>query len=258
MINGSVFFSELLNRNEVLFWFGTVCLGFAGILFGISLVDQTQVLGVNAWYKPIKFSLSTTAFVWSMAWYLVYLNKPDFTNFFSWSVVLLLGFEIVYIAIQASRGELSHFNDASAFRTTMFSLMAIAATTVSLLTAWAGIEFFRGQFDQLPRYYLWGIRSGILLFVIFSLQGFVMGSADSHTIGGEMGGPGLPFLNWSTIVGDGRVAHFIGMHALQVVPLLSYFLLRSTKITLLITALYGLLAFFTLMQALQGRPFIKM
>jgi hypothetical protein len=250
------FWNELQTRNEILFWFGLGCLAFALVLFSISIWDDTRVLGSNAWYKPIKFSLSTTLFSWAMAWFLFYLAKPEFTTFFSWSVILLLGFEILYITLQASRGEMSHFNISTGLTSNLYSLMAIAATLVTLLTAWAGVEFFRGTFNDLPDHYLWSIRCGILLFVVFSLQGFVMGSANSHIIGGEMGGEGIPFLNWSLLFGDLRIAHFIGMHALQVIPLLSFYLLKSTRFTLLFAALYGLMAIVTLVQALQGKPLL--
>ncbi len=60
-----------------------------------------------------------------------------------------------------------------------------------------------------------------------------------------------------TKYGDPRIAHFIGMHALQVLPLVSFYLLKNTKATILLSALYLLLAVYTLVQALQGKPFIK-
>jgi hypothetical protein len=47
------------------------------------------------------------------------------------------------------------------------------------------------------------------------------------------------------------------MHALQVLPIAFYYLLRNTKATIAFSILYGLLAVFTLIQALQGRSLFK-
>jgi hypothetical protein len=47
------------------------------------------------------------------------------------------------------------------------------------------------------------------------------------------------------------------MHALQVLPILSYYVLKNIKLTVGLSVVYGLLAMLTLIQALQGRPLIK-
>ena len=80
-----------------------------------------------------------------------------------------------------------------------------------------------------------------------------MGSRLTHTIGGPDGEAGIPILNWSTKYGDPRIAHFIGMHALQVIPIVSFYLLKNTKATVILALLYFALAVFTLVQALQGK-----
>lgn len=250
------FVETLRERNAVLFWFGLVNLVAALGFIILSKAAPMEIVGANGWYKPIKFTLSTTLLVWAVSWFSGYLPAGRDMDIVNWGLVIFLGFEILYIGIQASRGEMSHFNLSTPFSRSMWSLMALAATGATLLVGYVGLKFASGDFPELPDYYLWSIRLGIMIFVIFSFEGFVMGANLSHTIGGPDGGTGLPFLNWSRTFGDPRVAHFIGMHALQVIPLLSWYLLRNISLTVVISVLYGALALWTLVQALGGKPLI--
>ncbi len=248
------FFQELRIRNESLFYFGAICFFAALIFLAMTRFTSTQVMNVNAWYKPFKFAFSTFLYAWAIAWYCAYLPSLNL-KLTNWIIISMLGFEIIYIAIQAGRGQLSHFNLSSPIYSVLYSFMAMAASIVTIWTAYIGVLFFTTKIHAIPEYYLWAIRMGIFIFVLFSFQGFVMGSRMSHTIGGPDGGPGIPILNWSKKFGDPRIAHFIGMHALQVLPLLSYYLIKNTKVTILIGLCYFTLAALTLMQALQGKPF---
>jgi NO-binding membrane sensor protein with MHYT domain len=89
------------------------------------------------------------------------------------------------------------------------------------------------------------------------LEGFAMGSRLNHSVGAFNDNSNWLIVGWSKTVGDLRVAHFIGMHALQVMPILSYYLLKSNKLTIGLSILYGLLALATLVQAMQGKPLLK-
>lgn len=213
----------LKDKNTVLFTFGLINFILA-ILFAISSkLYPIEISGVNGWYKPVKFALSIGIYVWTMAWLTGYLVPGQTIQWFNWITVLTLGFEIVYIGLQASRGQLSHFNLSTPLYSALYTLMATAATVATLAGGYIGLRFFTDPLPALPNYMLWAIRWGIGLFVVFSLEGFVMGARLTHTIGAANGGISLPFLNWSRQYGDPRVAHFIGMHALQVLPLSAYF-----------------------------------
>jgi hypothetical protein len=250
------FIQQLKSRNETLFYYGFICLVVAFVFLLLTKFTTTQVYNVNAWYKPFKFAFSTFLFAWAMAWYCHYL--PSFNiKLFNWVVILLLGFEIIYIAFQASKGQLSHYNISTPVYSVLYSMMALAATLVTLYTAYVGILFFKNDFPNLPTYYLWAIRLGILIFVIFSFEGFAMGSRLNHSVGALNDNSNWFVLGWSKTVGDLRVSHFIGMHALQVLPVLSYYFLKTTKLTIGLSIIYGLLALITLIQAIQGRPLIK-
>jgi hypothetical protein len=248
------FLDSLRLRNEPLFFFGLVCLVLSVVFLLLARFSNGQVMGINAWIKPAKFAVSLAIYAWTMAWFCHELAPSFNVKPFNWTVILMLGFELAYIAWQAGRGQLSHFNISSPVYSALFSLMATAITVVVFYTAYIGVLFFSRDFPHLPDYYVWSIRIGIALFVIFSLEGFAMGARLTHTIGGPDGGPGLPVVNWSTRYGDLRVAHFIGMHALQVLPLLSFYLLKDLRMTVFLGFLYGALAGFTLVQALGGKP----
>ena len=250
------FIQQLKYRNETLFYYGLLCLILAAIFILLTKFTNTQVYHVNAWYKAFKFAFSTFLFAWAMAWYCYYL--PHFNiKIFNWSVIILLGFEIFYIAFQASKGQLSHYNISTPVYSALYSMMALAATLVTLYTAYVGVLFFTNSFPELPHYYLWAIRMGIIIFVIFSFEGFAMGSRLNHSVGALNDNSNWFIIGWSKTVGDLRVSHFIGMHALQVLPILSYYVFKNTKWTIGLSFVYGLLALVTLIQAVQGRPLIK-
>ena len=251
------FLLELKDRNEVLFWFGLLNLFTVILLLILSVLRPVEFGGVNGWYKPMKFALSTAILSWSMGWYTGYLAKGSDIDIFNWLIVITLTFEVAYIALQASRGEASHYNLSTSGYSAMFSMMALAASVATLAVGYIGCKFFIAPPSNLPDYYLWSIRLGIMLFVIFSFEGFAMGSRLSHTVGGTDGSRGLPFLNWSYFFGDLRVAHFIGMHALQILPLLAWYLIKDLKLTIVLFVLYSCLAVFVLLQALQAKPFLK-
>ncbi|MEZ0484391.1 hypothetical protein [Fibrella aquatica] len=250
------FLQQLHQVNPLLYTFGWVCLLGAGLCLALTLFTHTQVMGVNAWYKPMKFCLSTTLLVWTMGWFGQYLGRSEAVVAYSWGMIGLLGFEIVYIVLQAGRGQLSHFNLSTPLYAGLYSLMAIAATGASLWTGYIGFLLFRADLSALPRAYVWGIYWGIGLFVLFSMQGFAMGSRLTHTIGGPDGSPGLPIVNWSRRYGDLRIAHFLGMHALQVLPLLGFYVLRSSRWLVVVSLCYALFTAAIFWQALRGKPLL--
>lgn len=252
------FIQELKNKNALLFYFGLANILLAFILFIVSKYNNTQVDGINAWYKPIKFGLSIGSYCLTIAWYMSYLQQNKEIKILSLIIFMMLLFEIIYISIQAYKGQYSHYNLSTPTYSLLYSFMAIAATTVSILTAYLAYKFFTYDFKDLPIYYIWSIRFGLILFVIFSLEGFLMGSNLSTTIGaGNNQGARLTFLGWSMEYGDLRVAHFFGMHALQIIPLVSYYLLKDLKSTIVIAIIYFILALYVLIQAIKAKPFIS-
>jgi hypothetical protein len=251
------FIIELKQRNPVLFYNVAVYTLLAILCLALALTTKTQVQGANVWYKPFKFCVSSAILISSVAWYMHYLQRPNFTAVVTWGFVLLFFIENAYIIIQAARGQMSHFNVGTPFYSAMFSVMALSAIGITLLTLAVGLLFFSSDFKFLPSYYVWAIRLGTIIFAVYALQGLVMGSRLSHTVGAPDGGPGLPVVNWSTRFGDLRIAHFLGMHALQIIPLLAYYVVRNNKGVIILAIAYTAVTTFIFVQALNGKPPVK-
>ena len=88
----------------------------------------------------------------------------------------------------------------------------------------------------------------------------------AHSVGVEDGGPGLPLTGWSTTGRDLRVAHFVGLHGLQALPLIGFpltgfgsgWLLPGHRMALVWTTALSFLGLVVLLtwHALRGQPLI--
>lgn len=91
-----------------------------------------------------------------------------------------------------------------------------------------------------------------------------MRTMGGHTVGAPDGGPGLSGTGWSTAHGDLRIPHFIGLHALQVLPLIAFMMRRRrlsgdtrVRVTLTAAGSYFTLVVLLLIQALRGQPILR-
>jgi hypothetical protein len=193
-----------------------------------------------------------------MSWYMVYLNNRRAVTLYSWVMIITMLIEMSIIVWQAANGRLSHFNISSHFHGNLFKLMGVAITVFTLWTLYIGILFFRQKEYpiDLPPSYIQGIRLGILFFVLFAFEGGQMAAMLKHTIGAADGGEGLPVLNWSKAYGDLRVAHFFGMHSLQLLPFVGFYLARTKTTLYLFAATYFLFVLILYWQALSGYPLL--
>ena len=252
---------RVLHRvNPALSGTGWLNVALAALALVLLLVDHRLIAGAPAWLKPLKFSLSIVAFAWTLGWLLADLPAPAqrSVQVLSWGVALSMLVEQAVIFAQAARGTTSHYNASTPLNALLFGLMGLFIVVNTLLTAWALYLAWRYQ-PHGPAGYVWGLRLGLLMFLVGSLLGGFMIHHLQHTVGAPDGGPGLPGLGWSTRAGDLRAAHFLGMHALQALPLLGWALSRAlpqqaVALTWTGTALYAGAVAGLLLLALAGRP----
>ncbi len=206
------------------------------------VVDPRVITGAPAWMKPLKFAISIAIYGATLLWMLTFIpDRPRLVAVISWGIFFALGIEMVLIVMQVLRNTTSHFNVATSFDAAVFTTMGSMIAGLWLLTAIVAFLLVRRRFAEAP--IVWGVRLGLIAGLLGMAVAFLMtqptpeqdaldaatGSSPivgAHAVGVADGGPGLPVVGWSTEGGDLRVAHFVGLHALQVLPLLGLALAR--------------------------------
>ena len=132
------------------------------------------------------------------------------------------------------RGTTSHYNEGTAFDAGVFYAMGGIVTLVLIATIAAGVLALRerGIDLGLAAGLRWGIAVCVLGMAAATTMIFNRGTNETggHTVGGPDGGAGMPITGWSLEHGDLRIGHFIGLHALQLLPLLAWGLLQFTRL----------------------------
>jgi hypothetical protein len=241
-------------------------------------LDPRIITGAPAWLKPTKFALSTAIYSLTLAWVFSFLPTwPRMRRIVGRTTALVMLAEIAIIDLQAWRGTTSHFNVATPLDAVLFSTMGIAILAQTLASVAVAVALWKQAFAD--RAFGWALRLGMTLTIVGAMMGGMMPGptraqlaqaeatgrltlAGAHTVGAPDGGPGLPVTGWSRQHGDLRVPHFVGLHAIQVLPLLTLLVLRRrddrtrVRLALMAGAAYSLTFALLLIQALAGRPLI--
>lgn len=258
---------ELYRRNPVLTTFAALAASGLPLMAVACTFDTRLVTGLNPWIKPMKFTASFAVYFATFGWLLSYLPRPRrAVRVISWVTGLCVLLEAPVLVLQAARGVTSHFNNATPLDATLFGMMGVGAFTQMVTLAWALVLFCTRKVE-LPRLPLQGIRAGLALWLLGIVPGIAMLMLGGHNVGVADGGPGLPLLNWSTLGGDLRIAHFLGLHAIQVLPLAGLVLYRLAKaaperrlqvVFTLFVAGYALAMIAAFAQAMAGMPLVAL
>lgn len=247
--------------------------------FGL-LLDPREIGGAPAWLKPAKFAVSLGIYSLTLAWVFTYLpDWPRVRRVVGRMTAAVMLIEAAIISLQAARGTTSHFNVSTPLDGILFGIMGLAIFAQTAASVAVAAALWRRRFAD--RAFGWALRLGMTMTIVGALTGGLMTRATeaqllearasgritiagAHTVGAPDGGPGLPVTGWSTRHGDLRVAHFAGLHAVQVLPILTLVAFRGRgeqarlRLTLAAAALYVSAFAALLLQALRGVPLVAL
>ena len=259
---------------------GALMLVVAGASVIGMLVDPRIITGAPAWLKPFKFAVSTALYSLTLAWIFGWLSDwPRVRRVVGWTTAIVFVLEVALIDAQAWRGTTSHFNVSTTLDGVLFFVMGGAILLQTLVSVAVAVALWRQRFTD--RALGWALRLGMTLTIVGALTGPLMTRptaaqlaevraggrmtiSGAHSVGGVDGGPGVPVTGWSREHGDLRVAHFIGLHAIQALALIAVALRRwrapeavRVKALLAAAASYASLFLLLLWQALRGHSVVS-
>ncbi|RZU49226.1 hypothetical protein EV385_0967 [Krasilnikovia cinnamomea] len=251
-------------------------MGVAALATLVGIVADPRVLtGVPIWLKPFKFAVSFGVYTLTIAWMLSLLpRRSRLAEWAATAIVATAAVEMAVIVGQVVRGQTSHYNETTPLNAALWQAMGTAIMVLFaaqfVVTA---VLLRQRQADRVAGY---GLRLGLGLSLLGLAAAIPMvlptaapdtpGIAGAHSVGVPDGGPGLPLVGWSTVGGDLRVGHFVGLHALQALPLLALLLGRfaghldeavRARLMLVAGAAYGGLTVLLTWQALRGQPLLR-
>lgn len=232
------------------------------------LVDDRLRYGVAIWVKPIKFEVSLAVFFATLAvcarWLPAATAGGRGHGALATCVVAATAVEMAWILGAAALGTGSHFNQSTPVAAALFALAGVLAVGFTAATAVYGVAIWRSPEGPRSPALRFGVAAGLVLtFALTVVFAATMARNGSHLVpaGGSDAG-GLPGMGWSRTVGDLRVAHFFGTHAMQAVPAVALVAaaLMPPRPATAATAAFAVawLAFSVavFVQALAGQPFL--
>jgi hypothetical protein len=260
-----------LKHTKSLFWLAVICVVVAVALIPLWILDSRQLLGVSVWEKPIKFYISVAIFSFTYSWLSSFLTRGGrWVKLTGFVIAMSLAVEIVIILAMASIGETSHFNVSTPTAIAIWSIMATFISIVLFSTIFISLMILfqkQQEFNLKLALALGSINTAVGMGLAYLMTwptatqlANYQGIAGAHAVGVSDGGPGLPFLGWSTVAGDLRVGHFFGLHSIQVAGILlavSLLLPLAFRVPLLIVGNLTWLGFVGLVtwQSLRAEPF---
>ncbi|MDQ3306933.1 MAG: hypothetical protein M3499_00990 [Actinomycetota bacterium] len=262
--------------NRPLTLVGLLMVGVLAITLVGLVVDPRVITGDPAWLKPTKFAISISIYSFTLLWLLTFVRgHARLVRLVSWGTAMALGVEMVLIAGAVVFGTTSHFNVATPLNAAVWGAMGLAIALTWILNLVAVVLLL---FQRLPDpAFAWSLRLGLIVSSVGMAVAFFMTAptaeqlaakeltiAGAHSVGVDDGGPGLPVVGWSTVGGDLRAPHFVGLHALQALPLVGFLIARLApgwlfpghRRALVCTAGLAYLGLVLLLtwQALRGQP----
>jgi hypothetical protein len=238
--------------DRTLYVTGLVHLMLAILFLALIYFDQRTIPHENVWMKPFRFAVSIFLFTCAYAWISRFYTYKRLIRFINYLIAICMFIEIALISMQAFRGVPSHFNSTTPFDVAVYSVMGgvIGFNAVLLGILFVIFTFFeRGGGTYRPAV-IWGM----ILLLLGNFTGYLMVQNFGAVTGEHLTETGWFITNWNPDAGDFRIAHFLGLHGIQVVPLAAFLIFKlklDSRLVHFIGAIYLCVLLYSMVYPLE-------
>ncbi|MGQ4599005.1 hypothetical protein [Nocardia sp. R6R-6] len=264
------------------------------VSIGGMLCDDRTLLGESVWLKPFKFGVAFALYSLTLAWLLSLPHKGSRVTWWLGTVFAGTGIlDVGFIAVQAARGTFSHFNNADLDPVNRIGQTIFMSGVPGLFFANLSIVLILSWQRVADRPTSRAIHAGLGLAVAGMALGYLMGYTGKQLVRDSDGRvveliaghtvlddparsqdardalAGMPITHWSTVGGDLRIPHFVGLHGIHVLLFASFALAwlaaryrwlraesaRAAVVGILAAGYSGLLALLC-WQAMRAQPLV--
>jgi hypothetical protein len=246
-------FSIIYQRNKWLYWTGCLFFFTAKVCLGLFLFDIKQISGVYIWLAPFQIAMGSGVLLFTMAWLLHVINNKNHRNWVS--IIYLFAVLSVFIlnAFHAVRGKTFNslqqtpLDEFVNYLTILFCLIIFINQVII-----TGMIFLQKK-NMHSQHYTWGIRSAMMVFSIFMLISLVIYFA-GHKINPSLNVFDVFFgMAWGNQSIYLKISYYLGLHSIQLIPLLSYYLFEKKKQVIVFSFAYITLIILLLFLGIFGK-----
>jgi hypothetical protein len=210
------------------------------------VVDDRLIMDESVWLKPLKFGFAIGTYSLTLSWLLTRLTRGRRLGWWLGALFAVAAtLDVGAVAFAAANGTFSHFNhEADPAARAVQTIFNVGVLPLLVVTLVVSILILIQRTGDRPTNR--ALRFGLgLAAASMVVAGWLSGSsggaprtvadADGRPVSligghgiGDPDGHGMPLTGWSSTGGDLRVPHFAGLHAIQIL--------------LLVTAILALLA----------------
>jgi len=217
--------SRWMERDRGLTWMGIVLFGLGAVALIAAAFDGRRIDASLVWIKPAKFFVSLGIYVLTLVWFLARVKEGLGSTYAkrlrAWTLAVIV-VEMGIICFQAARGVRSHFNTTSEFDRFLYGTMGVfIVANLFVVGHFALTKWLRSRDAVNDREWLGGFY-GLVMFLIAGVLGMIMAAQPWSRVGAEDAAGVVLFFGWNQAGGDLRISHFIGLHGLQVLPIVGW------------------------------------